>query len=651
MKTLKKLTGSLLSIFILFAVLLSTLSCEIGLGASVDTDPPSLSIDKGIADKVVRGDFALRGTWADDGTIDKLSAVLKRTDGTGSSLTFTGTLKETPGKRGAGTWTINIPAKTNSITDGTYQADITIKDATARTTVQSTIFTIDNTAPVIVLTRPTNNDTYGQKFTIEGQAADTNNIDRIEIQLFKDAECTQPAGEAPIVLKQVPLSISMDAASYESADENYIYEGEAADGKTKQFSISVPKDGNGSSFYCKIYAYDGSSRYLGEDDTPADDDDKGNKVDYFYLYKDIYTPILQYYKITELYSILNNTYKEEAARAVTAVTVKADLLDASKYQKKTSYFTLNPKNNPTFTVTGKSPLALDGKDFTGSANEILNGQSVFIEVSPGLDDIPLDEASLKIYVQECDANGKIKTGAQKIYPPATKEEKGTSYRFNVKLSRSEDNSGLKINSCYIFGVEGHDQSDAKNQIEPAGRAYGFRLAASGNAPSLQVITPADAITYIKKDGSQKFTGFVEVEMGTPKLLVYKDNDQDESIIKEIEFTEGQGVKTSTGYKYSFDFDYDTFAQTNKFILKADLGGQLSQPIEKTIVYDVEAPIISITKPTTAKKFTDNFGTEAANAYINGQVEFFVMLNDKGGSGLDTTMLFSDSTRSRSNTSM
>jgi hypothetical protein len=79
----------------------------------------------------------------------------------------------------------------------------------------------------------------------------------------------------------------MDAASYESSAENYIYEGESADGKTKEFSISVPKDGTGAAFYCKIFAYDGASRYLGEDDTPAADDDKGNKVDFFYLYKDI----------------------------------------------------------------------------------------------------------------------------------------------------------------------------------------------------------------------------------------------------------------------------------------------------------------------------------------------------------------------------
>ena len=67
--------------------------CEIGLGSSVDTEAPGLGIDAGIADKVIRGDFALRGKYSDDGSIDSLSAVLKRTDGEGSALSFRGDIQ------------------------------------------------------------------------------------------------------------------------------------------------------------------------------------------------------------------------------------------------------------------------------------------------------------------------------------------------------------------------------------------------------------------------------------------------------------------------------------------------------------------------------------------------------------------------------
>ena len=49
---MKKLACSLLTIIILF-----TISCEIGLGSSVDTDPPSLDIDPAIVSKVIADDF------------------------------------------------------------------------------------------------------------------------------------------------------------------------------------------------------------------------------------------------------------------------------------------------------------------------------------------------------------------------------------------------------------------------------------------------------------------------------------------------------------------------------------------------------------------------------------------------------------------
>ena len=117
MKTLKKLTGSLLSIFILFAVLLSTLSCEIGLGASVDTDPPSLSIDASIVDSTISGDFDIEGTYSDDGSIEDIHAVLKRTDGTGSSIKIDGYLGTSPEKRGEGIWKIPVKASSRHLSN------------------------------------------------------------------------------------------------------------------------------------------------------------------------------------------------------------------------------------------------------------------------------------------------------------------------------------------------------------------------------------------------------------------------------------------------------------------------------------------------------------------------------------------------------
>ena len=59
---MKKIAIALLTIISIF-----TISCEIGLGASVDTEPPALTIQTPQVDSIIRDDFAISGTWTDEG--------------------------------------------------------------------------------------------------------------------------------------------------------------------------------------------------------------------------------------------------------------------------------------------------------------------------------------------------------------------------------------------------------------------------------------------------------------------------------------------------------------------------------------------------------------------------------------------------------
>ncbi len=632
--TMKKLACSLLTIIILF-----TISCEIGLGSSVDTEPPSLSIAADIADKVIRDDFVLRGTYSDDGTVSKLSAVLKRTDKNGEPLEYDGVIIENLKKRGSGTWTIDIPAKSKSIKDGTYQADVSITDALGRTTVQSTIFTIDNTPPIIILTRPstalesTSSDTYGQKFTIEGAAAEKNDIGRMEIQLYTDEVCTIPAAEEPIVLTNVPSSIEVEAANYDVEQAKYIYKG-----ITQSFFIDVPTDGEGREFYYKLFAYDGAKRYLPEDETPSDDDLKGNRAEYFFLQKDIYENIQQYYTITEMYSILSDNYFESstdrAAEAPLPEQVKTDLLDDSKYQRTIGKFNLNPKNNPTYTVTGRSPLAsLTKSSFENDDNALIIGGQLIIEVSPGLDGHILKEDTIKIYTQQYTfTDGTPVVGTPVEITQYERKESGNTYKYITNINRED---GYEIGKFYTVYVEGKDVKN--NTIVSAGNnPYGFRLISNGRAPVINLSEPEDVTTYTNK--KQIFKGTAEVELGIPVVNVYKGIVSESTKVKTIEFTEEQGYKEGSDFVFDFTYEDETFdgkTGKSKFLFETDLGGQKStQPQERTVIYDMDLPTISITKPTTAKKFKAD-GSEEAVAYLNGEVEFTVMLNDKGGSGLDS----------------
>ena len=82
------------------AIILSFFSaCEIGLGAAVDTEAPSIDIVTPPVDSIVRNEFALKGTWDDDGSIEGVTVTLKRTDGYGTPSKYEATVTDIKGKK------------------------------------------------------------------------------------------------------------------------------------------------------------------------------------------------------------------------------------------------------------------------------------------------------------------------------------------------------------------------------------------------------------------------------------------------------------------------------------------------------------------------------------------------------------------------
>lgn len=118
-----------LSIGLLFIFAVITISCEIGLGPSVDTETPIIEILSPEADAIIRDQFAIRGTWSDDGDIGSATVSIKRTDKKQSGehkfdISFT---KPSNGES-KGTWSAIInPFKANII-DGSYVATVSFSD-------------------------------------------------------------------------------------------------------------------------------------------------------------------------------------------------------------------------------------------------------------------------------------------------------------------------------------------------------------------------------------------------------------------------------------------------------------------------------------------------------------------------------------------
>ena len=142
----KSLFTSLLGMTVLSFVFFS--ACEIGLGSSVDVEAPKIEFADSTVESgaVVRDAFAVCGKWTDDGSIGSITATLKNLS-SGASFKKNGSIKD-------GNWTVTFSPAEEAIPDGSYELSVAIKDTADHETKVSRAFTIDNTPPLIVLSRP-----------------------------------------------------------------------------------------------------------------------------------------------------------------------------------------------------------------------------------------------------------------------------------------------------------------------------------------------------------------------------------------------------------------------------------------------------------------------------------------------------------------
>lgn len=611
---MKRFLSSLWFLSILFIFI----SCEIGLGSSVDTEAPQLEIQNPSPDAIIRGAFRIGGIWSDDGTIETVTVKLSRTDGKGSEIEYQANFAES-NDDSPNTWNciINPQDSANTVIDGNYIAQVDITDGGKHTTTKTVQFAIDNTAPVIVLQRPSTKDdaqqldSYGQKFTLEGQAADDNNVSLIEVQIFADKECTTLLHTVP--LSNVPNSINLDVAEFKEnieTDYSKIY------GSTQKMGQK--------NFYCKVVAYDGAV-YYPYDRTQTPEDLKGNKTNIYYLYEDIATAVLGEVKITDVYHILSGVYGLDKSSPKSAETNSLITKVKSTLEKnivKTGSFSLNPANNPTFSVSGKDGLEKDenGKiDLSNGKYDILNKSQVVIEVSPGLDNIPLDSESLKVYFLECDVNGNA-ISTTKIYPTTVNSKSGSTYKFITPIGKS---AGLSIGKYYLFGVDGTDQKN-NSVVANSSLGYGFCCSSSGEAPTLTISQPVETSVNLLKDGKIKIAGTTSVEFNAPVITIKEGS----TVLKTITLQESEGKEDPETKKIFYNFETEIgitgeSANTSGYHeidIISSCAGVNSSPRTKTINYDCDNPVIvlSTVSPVVERNEKKN---------LNAKTTFTFQLSD------------------------
>ena len=135
-----------------------------------------------------------------------------------------------------------------------------------------------------------------------------------------------------------------------------------------------------------------------------------------------------------------------------------------------------------------------------------------------------------------------------------------------------------------------------------GKGFGFRFVSNGSAPTITPQKPAESISRVKKGDGILFEGKVTVEDGAPLLTILRQGEDDEGEVEiwRQQKVESEGVENDKGF---YDFEYSHYveetwfnqakSQQYRLILRATNGRATED--EKTVLYDVDGPEISITE--------------------------------------------------------
>lgn len=552
---MRKLFGFLFVI----ATFVCVLSCNVGLGESVDTEPPTVSVLYPPESSVIRDSFILSGKTEDDKEVKEVQIIVKEINGNDAKPVQTHVVKPTDD-----VWQVELNVKNETdilypLKDGKYTVDITSTDTAGRVSgISSRTFEIDNTAPVFVIKSPgiTNIESatpYGSIFKVVGTIADDHEIEKMTVNIKDEAgnesvtwteENVDTAGGTEVVFAR--------------------YNKDAADGEDvyndRYLQIYGKETTGDKAFLCTISVADKARTYKNPDDLTKSEG--GNSTEGLYLNDDIYDELMgknSKYKLTasDFKKILNGTYgsstvvsSENQIEQSKTPSNKSeieqnqnsmDISDAQLAEIKSilaKYFTdtkatalafkLNKNANPTYDVTGFS--------FTGTnanANAASKNGKVTFRALAGLDGTYFNPKTIKVYLfGPFDSVNEELLNSIYENPTAYYDKAIADAKQQLGQNASEELIDAASGARVIFDgkdYNGQTVDDYSTSIElpsviTTGRSYIF--AATGQ--------DIDGLEFL----SNGYYGFVGKSAGFPPTVTI-DSPIDQSLSQQLSLIKGK----------------------------------------------------------------------------------------------------------------
>ena len=587
----KKITTYLCTLVIFSLICISAVftACKenIGLGQSVDTESPTIKIDYPPTGAIIRKSFVLGGTWTDDKGVTGITIkVFKKESDNSTVQVYDGAATVSVEDK---QWYSTLNAYDNEnaayyngwqFADGNYEVTVTAIDSAKHTADFQRSFTIDNTAPVLVLTKPTTvgsntPKSYGRSVQLEGTFSEqcSSGISNLIVSIYDAAgqklldssfkNITDMSGANPLTIatyyNQGEEPDSSDEASLEKWNNYKKLYGEDA-------IQSFRTDGNGLTkvFYFAVTASDAACVY--NDFANRTETAGGNSTSEFYrgttemlklinsknsAFKDFsVTKLRQYINQTDSTFVDSDELKSIVASSkspsVTNSTVESIASSISHISTDDGdvflNYTINPENNPSYNLGGM------GMDFTSSDTEkytdgfynYFTESNINLTVTPGLDLTNLDTSTISVFYTKVDADLNVLGEKQLLW--TWNEAVAVEYAIASGISEYLAAQHVKLNpaACrYTVTTEGENSdglsvqtslSIAKGEIE-ANSHYVFSI--EGTDINGQKIIPSDddGFGFVSKSNSKTPTIIINQEAG-------KRNLKTASIFTESVLTDG-----------------------------------------------------------------------------------------------------------------
>lgn len=535
-------------LFILLSVFI--LSCEVGLGESVDTEAPKISITYPDAKSVIKDRFVLAGECSDDRMVSSVQVTILDS----SNNPVTGYELKAPvveSAKSGQVWSVEINAKNADgsypLKDGKYTFRTIATDGAGRKSAPfERDLEIDNTAPVFVINSPGSTDTetsYGSVLKVEGSIAEAHSVKSMALTVYDTNGIEKASWKEENI--NIAGGTSVTFAKY------YSNTGGTDTLLERYNNIYDSQKGGFQAFKCSVELTDSSCVYQKPDFVPSYNrssdagqpvSSDGNTTCDVWLYDDIYGTDAKYvlmgtkasevwgkaFEVSDFMNILNGTVPYDTPNADGKTVL--EVLNSAKTDtsEKSLKMKLNKDANPTYTVMGYSFDSTAEKDGVLTLSPAAKGGTITFKADAGLDGVLFSPETIKVYLFgpfEKDAvslklsdiyndpkayaeknaqvtsilyDGKngVGGGSPDIYGPYTGESRST---WTQSLSLPSDSKIMKATKCYVIAATGEDKDNVEF-ISANNKYNGFEAQATGVPPTVTISKPkADSISNNPQD--------------------------------------------------------------------------------------------------------------------------------------------------------